>query len=62
MRREPLRQLWHKALLWGVFVDVAQRGKGVASRLVNACMEQAGTDPAVIYKRESGKQCRTAII
>ena len=62
MRREPLRQLWHKALLWGVFVDVAQRGKGVASRLVNACMEQAGTDPAVMHERECGKKCHTAII
>ena len=48
LRREPLRQLWHKALLWGVFVDVQQRGKGVARRLVNACIAQAETDPAVM--------------
>ncbi|WP_306821379.1 GNAT family N-acetyltransferase [Janthinobacterium sp. 61] len=62
LRRAPLRQLWHKALLWGVCVDVAQRGKGGASRLVNACMEQAGTDPAVMHERECGKQCRMATI
>jgi RimJ/RimL family protein N-acetyltransferase len=48
LRRDPLRQLWHKALLWGVFVDVQQRGKGVARRLVNACIEQAEADPAVM--------------
>ncbi|MCC7596210.1 GNAT family N-acetyltransferase [Janthinobacterium sp. FW305-129] len=48
LRREPLRQLWHKAMLWGVFVDAPQRGRGVARRLVNACIEQAETDPAVM--------------
>lgn len=48
LRREPLRQLWHKAVLWGVFVDAPQRGRGVARRLVNACIEQAETDPAVM--------------
>ena len=48
LRREPLRQLSHKALLWGVFVDVTQRGRGVARRLVNACIEQAETDPAIM--------------
>ena len=48
LRREPLRQLWHKALLWGVFVDAPHRGKGVARRLVNACIEQAETDPAIM--------------
>jgi len=48
LRREPLRQLSHKAVLWGVFVDVTQRGHGVARRLVNACIEQAETDPAIM--------------
>lgn len=48
LRREPLRQLSHKAVLWGVFVDVTQRGRGVARRLVNACIELAETDPAVM--------------
>ncbi len=48
LRRDPMRQLSHKALLWGVFVDVQQRGKGVARRLVNACIEQAETDPAIM--------------
>ncbi|MNM17477.1 putative acetyltransferase [compost metagenome] len=47
LRREPLRQLSHKALLWGVFVDLQQRGKGVARRLVHACIEQAEQDPAI---------------
>jgi RimJ/RimL family protein N-acetyltransferase len=48
LRREPLRQLSHKAVLWGVFVDVTQRGRGVARRLVNACIELAERDPAVM--------------
>ena len=48
LRRDPMRQLWHKALLWGVFVDVQQRGKGVARRLVNACIAQAEADPAIM--------------
>ncbi|NHQ92340.1 GNAT family N-acetyltransferase [Janthinobacterium lividum] len=48
LRRESMRQLSHKALLWGVFVDVAQRGRGVARRLVNACIELAETDSAVM--------------
>lgn len=48
LRREPLRQLAHKAVLWGVFVDVRQRGQGVARRLVNACIEQAEQDPAIL--------------
>lgn len=48
LRREPLRQLSHKALLWGVFVDVTHRGKGVARRLVSACIAQAERDPAIL--------------
>ena len=48
LRREPLRQLSHKAMLWGVFVDVGQRGKGVARRLVHACIDQAERDPAIL--------------
>jgi ribosomal protein S18 acetylase RimI-like enzyme len=48
LRREELRQLSHKAVLWGVFVDVTQRGRGVARRLVNACIEQAESDPAIM--------------
>ncbi|MGK5003761.1 N-acetyltransferase family protein [Janthinobacterium sp. LB2P70] len=48
LQRETMRQLSHKALLWGVFVDAPQRGKGVARRLVNACIEQAERDPAIM--------------
>lgn len=48
LRREPLRQLSHKAVLWGVFVDVQQRGKGVARRLVHACIDLAERDPAIL--------------
>ncbi|MDN2710300.1 GNAT family N-acetyltransferase [Janthinobacterium sp. SUN118] len=48
LRREPMRQLSHKALLWGVFVDVAYRGQGVARRLVNACIALAEHDPAIL--------------
>ncbi|MNT54888.1 putative acetyltransferase [compost metagenome] len=31
-----------------MFVDVTQRGKGVARRLVNACIEQAERDTAIM--------------
>ena len=48
LRREALRQLSHKAVLWGVFVDEPQRGRGVARRLVNACIDQAERDPAIL--------------
>ena len=48
LRREAMRQLSHKALLWGVFVDVPQRGKGVARRLVAACIALAENDPAIL--------------
>lgn len=48
LRREPMRQLSHKAVLWGVFVDVQQRGRGVARRLVHACIDQAERDPAIL--------------
>lgn len=62
LRRAPLRQLWHKALLWGVFVDAQRRGKGVARRLVNACIAQAETDLAVTHERECAKQGRLAAV
>jgi len=34
VRRESLSQLGHKATIWGVFVDPAQRGKGIAQVLL----------------------------
>lgn len=48
LRRETLQQLSHKALLWGVFVQAEQRGRGVARRLVAACIQQAERDPAIL--------------
>lgn len=37
----PLRQMRHKVELWSVFVDPAARGRGLARRLVAACIEEA---------------------
>ena len=34
VRRKPLSQVGHKATIWGVFVDPAQRGKGIAQVLL----------------------------
>ena len=48
LRREALQQLSHKALLWGVFVESEHRGRGVARRLVAACIGQAERDPAIL--------------
>lgn len=41
LRREPLAQVAHKAVLWGVFVDPAHRRGGVASRLLDAAIAHA---------------------
>jgi len=39
--REPLAQVAHKAGLWGVFVEPARRGSGVARMLVEAAVAHA---------------------
>jgi len=41
LRREPLAQVAHKAVLWGVFVDPAHRRGGIASRLLDAAIAHA---------------------
>lgn len=41
LRREPLAQVAHKAVLWGVFVDTAHRRGGIAGRLLNAAIAHA---------------------
>ncbi|WP_199033267.1 GNAT family N-acetyltransferase [Ralstonia sp. ASV6] len=41
LRREPLAQVAHKAVLWGVFVDPAHRRGGIAGRLLDAAIEHA---------------------
>ncbi|WP_040065919.1 GNAT family N-acetyltransferase [Pseudomonas batumici] len=41
LRREPLRQVEHKGLVWGVFVDPAYRRNGVARRLFDAVFVHA---------------------
>jgi RimJ/RimL family protein N-acetyltransferase len=41
VRREPLSQVAHKATIWGVFVDAAQRGKGVARELLKEATAHA---------------------
>jgi len=48
VRREPLSQVAHKATIWGVFVDPAQRGKGVAQALLAAATEHASREWGVI--------------
>jgi ribosomal protein S18 acetylase RimI-like enzyme len=41
VRREPLRQLAHKATIWGVFVNPSYRGQGLARRLLAAAAAHA---------------------
>lgn len=41
LRREPLAQVAHKAVLWGVFVDRAHRRGGIAGRLLDAAIAHA---------------------
>jgi RimJ/RimL family protein N-acetyltransferase len=43
VRREPLSQVAHKANIWGVFVDAAQRGKGIAQRLLKEASAHASS-------------------
>nr|WP_311529094.1 GNAT family protein [uncultured Ralstonia sp.] len=43
LRREPLAQVAHKAVLWGVFVDPAHRRGGIAGRLLDATIAHART-------------------
>lgn len=45
LRREPLKQIAHKAVLWGVFVDSPYRRTGIARRLSEQVLE---------YARETG--------
>jgi len=41
VRREPLRQVNHKATIWGVFVKPSYRGRGVAQTLLSAATAHA---------------------
>ncbi|MFL6675386.1 MAG: GNAT family N-acetyltransferase [Massilia sp.] len=41
LRREPLAQVAHKAVLWGVFVAPAHRKEGVARSLFSQALEHA---------------------
>ncbi|WP_074296514.1 GNAT family N-acetyltransferase [Paraburkholderia phenazinium] len=41
LRREPLAQVAHRAMLWGVFVDTAWRGSGVARKLLDTTVAHA---------------------
>lgn len=41
LRREPLVQVAHKAVLWGVFVDPEHRRGGIAGRLLDAAIAHA---------------------
>ena len=39
--RQQRRKSWHKARLWGVYVTLAFRGKGLARKLLTALIERA---------------------
>jgi RimJ/RimL family protein N-acetyltransferase len=41
LRREALAQVAHKAVLWGVYVDVKWRGSGVSRRLIQSTIAHA---------------------
>ncbi|MFB6362643.1 GNAT family N-acetyltransferase [Paenibacillus elgii] len=40
-RRESSRNLAHKGMLWGVYVDSAHQGKGIAKALLQHVLEEA---------------------
>lgn len=44
LSRETLRQISHKASIWGVFVEPAHRGQGIAASLLRAATEYASTE------------------
>lgn len=44
LRREPLAQVAHKAVLWGVFVNPAQRKQGIARQLFARILAHARTE------------------
>jgi ribosomal protein S18 acetylase RimI-like enzyme len=44
VRREALVKVSHKAFIWGVFVDPAHRGKGIAQDLLNAAAGHAAQE------------------
>ncbi|WP_323117899.1 GNAT family N-acetyltransferase [Burkholderia alba] len=48
VRKEPFEQVSHRVWIWGVFVDPAQRGKGLARRLVERSIEHAVREWGVI--------------
>jgi RimJ/RimL family protein N-acetyltransferase len=41
LRREALAQVAHRAMLWGVFLDVAWRGRGISRRLLETAIAHA---------------------
>jgi len=41
VRRESLRQVSHKATIWGVFVNPSKRGRGIAQTLLSAATAHA---------------------
>ncbi|HTR09308.1 MAG TPA: GNAT family N-acetyltransferase [Paraburkholderia sp.] len=43
LAREPRRKLAHKALIWGVFVNPAYRGAGLARQLLESAVAHART-------------------
>lgn len=45
--RERMRRLAHKAVLWGVYVDPAMRGRGAARRLLAWVLSQAANEPGL---------------
>jgi RimJ/RimL family protein N-acetyltransferase len=47
LRRDPLKQIRHKAAVWGVFVEPANRRGGVARRLLEAAIAHARTQQVV---------------
>ncbi|MGI4857200.1 MAG: GNAT family N-acetyltransferase [Janthinobacterium lividum] len=44
LARETLRQISHKASVWGVFVAPAHRGQGIAARLLQAATAHANDE------------------
>jgi ribosomal protein S18 acetylase RimI-like enzyme len=47
VRREARKNLLHKAVLWGMYVTPASRGRGIARELLEQVLERAASMPGL---------------
>jgi RimJ/RimL family protein N-acetyltransferase len=60
--RENLKNLAHKALIWGMYVKPEHRGKGIARALLQEALSLARSVPEVLQVNLSVNSCSTPAI